>query len=263
MKSNFFLLVSAFCVTAVYAQETLVTVRGKRIEGRLRNTGNNQVSFIKTDKTVIQENPDKIAYVLNADGTRKFLRPTIHLYNGKNIAFRQIRQDDRFLYYTPLKKDKECKLKTDKVFSYHTSEKEVLLFRERIYEGDTLTESKIRSMVEGRQDARLFYKNPYTGVANFTLGFISGGLMNYWGIFVPAVYTGVYSAINPLKTKKKTELLGPRFLEDEYYRYGFNSRAKINKLKWSAGGGALGIITSVGILEYLKKFRPDIIDKIW
>jgi hypothetical protein len=263
MKSNFFLLIFSICVSAVYAQETLVTVSGKRIQGKLGNTLNEKISFTKTDNTVIQEEADKIAFVLKADGTRNFLRPTIHLYNGKNIAFRNVRQDGRFLYYTPLKKDKECKLKTDKVFSYHTSEKEVLLFRERIYEGDTLTESKIRSMVEGRQDARLFYKNPYTGVANFALGFVSGGLMNYWGIFVPAVYTGVYSAINPLKTKKKTELLGPRFLEDDYYRYGFNSRAKINKLKWSAGGGALGIITSVGILEYLKKYHPDIIDKIW
>lgn len=263
MKSNFFLFVFSFLIFAAHAQETLVTTRGKRIQGKLGNTRDEKISFTKTDNTVIEEDANKIAFVLNADGSRKFLRPTIHLYNGKNVTYKNIRQDGRFLYYTPLNKNKECKLKSDKVFSYHTPEKEVLLFRERIYEGDTLTESKIRSMVEGRQDARLYYKNPYTGVANFTLGFISGGLMTYWGIFIPAAYTGVYSAINPLKTKKKIALLGPRFLEDDYYRYGFNSRAKINKLTWSAGGGAVGIITSVGILEYLKKYRKDIIDKIW
>lgn len=263
MKSHLFLFLSLICFGSVSAQEILVTVKGKRIPGNLGTSSPDKIGFMTESKELISVEHKKIAYLLGEKGNRMWLTPTIHLYNGRNIQAENIRQDGKFLRYARPGKSKEFKVRTDKVFSYHTRDEEVVLFKESIFNGDTLSEKNIRSMVEGRQDARLFYKNPYTGIVNFTLGFAAGGLLNYWGILIPATYTGVYSAINPLKSKRKERILGPRYLTDDYYRYGFNGRAKISKVKWSAGGGLLGIITSVGILEYLKKYEPELIDKIW
>jgi hypothetical protein len=242
--------------------ETLILQNGKRFKGFTGRFAPDGLEFVIEKKRAKVFDAKKINMIVS-DGRRHFPFASLHLFSGKNIPINTVRHDEKYVYFEAKGKNKERKLKRDKVFSYHFHEEEVVLYQETVFQGDTLTTGRVRAIVEGRQDARIYYKNPYTGLVNFGLGFVAGGMMNYWGVFIPAGYAGIYSSINPLKSKRKVRLLGPRYLSDNYYRYGFNSRAKGEKLKWSAGGGFTGIAIGVGILEYLKKYKPEVIDRIW
>lgn len=254
MKQVLILFLSLSVFGFCRAQDTLVASNGKQWPGSSGRFAPGALEFVTAKKGARLFKAEKIAYIKRR-GQRHYPFNTIHRYNGKSIVFSDIRKDDLFLYYKPLNGKKEKKINTNRVFSYHDKGEEVMVFKESIYNGDTLTNERVRSLMEGRQDARLYYKNPWTGLAAFGIGFASGYFLNYWGVFVPAAYAGVYSAINPLKSKRKIRILGQRYVTDDYYRFGFNSRAKITKLQWSAGGGLLGLGAGVGLLEYLKSLE--------
>lgn len=233
------------------AQDTLVMKNGKHIVGSQGRTAPGALEFVTQKKGTKLFKAHKVDFVKHA-GTRIYPFDVIHRFNGITVTVTSLKEDGNFLRYLPTQGKREKKLRKDKVFSYRLGGTETVLFKPYITGLDTLTIEQARSITEGRQDARRYYKNPWTGLVNFGIGFASGYFLNYWGILVPATYVGVYSAINPLKTKRKLRLLGPRYLTDDFYRYGFNTKAKIIKLKWSAGGGFVGLLAGVGLLEYLK-----------
>ena len=233
------------------AQDTLVMKNGRRWIGSQGRTAPGALEFLTQKKGAVLFDARRIDFVQRS-GRRFYPFDCFHRYNGRSITVQSLKEDAVYLRYTPVNGKKEKKIKKDKVFSYRIGGDETVLFKPFISHFDTLTEADARSVMEGRQDARRYYKNPWTGLVSFGIGFASGYFANYWGIFVPAAYTGIYSAINPVKSKRRVRLLGTRYLTDEYYRYGFNSTAKITKLKWSAGGGLAGLLAGVGFIEYLK-----------
>lgn len=240
-----------FTFFSASAQDTLVMKNGKHWTGSQGRMAPGAVEFVTAKKGAKLFDAHKVDFIKHA-GQRIYPFDVIHRFNGITLTVSSLKEDGNFVRYVPSNGKKEKKVRKDKVFSYRLGGTETVLFKPFISGPDTLTVEQARSITEGRQDARRYYKNPWTGLVNFGIGFASGYFMNYWGILVPAVYTGVYSAINPIKSKRKVRLLGPRYLTDDYYRYGFNTKAKIIKLKWSAGGGLVGLLAGVGLLEYLK-----------
>jgi hypothetical protein len=247
-----------FCVfsSPSYCQDTLVMKNGKQWVGNQTSRTPQTLEFTTTKKGTKTFKAHKVDFIKH-EGKRIHPFNCIQRFNGLSITFSTLKEDGLFLKYIPTQGKKEKKLKKEKAFSYITGGYEAVLFKPYISDFDTITVQNARSLMEGRQDARRYYKNPWTGLANFGIGFASGYFLNYWGVFIPAAYTGVYSAINPLKSKRKVRILGQRYITDEFYRYGFNSKAKITKLKWSAGGGLLGIISGVGFIEYLKSKEKE------
>lgn len=233
------------------AQDTLVMKNGKHWLGAQGKVTAESLEFITAKKGAKLFKPQKVDFI-KRNGQRLFPFNCLHRFNGLTVTATSIKEDGLFLRYMPSGGKKEKKIKKDKVFSYHTDGKETVVFKPYITGLDTFTVDNARSVTEGRQDARRYYKNPWTGLVSFGIGFASGYFLSYWGVLLPATYTGVYTAINPLKSKRKIRILGQRYVTDEYYRYGFNSKAKLTKLKWSAGGGVLGLLGGIGLLEYLK-----------
>lgn len=248
---KFLLPILLLSVFSVSAQDTLVLKNGKHWVGNRGNLMGESLEFMPTGKGSKLFKANRVDFIRSA-GKRIYPFDCFHRFNGLTVTFTALREDGLFLRYVPGKDKKEKKIKKDKVFSYIRGGEETVLFKPYIMGQDTFSVENVRAITEGRQDARRYYKNPWTGLVNFGIGFASGYFLNYWGILVPATYTGIYSAINPLKSKRKVRILGTRYLTDEYYRYGFNTKAKITKLKWSAGGGLLGLLSGVGLLEYLK-----------
>lgn len=257
MKDFFSLvLMLLLCAATSSAQDTLILKNGKRYVGKQTGHTANSLSFDTGKKGIKTFKATRVDFI-KTDGRRQYVFNQILQFNGNTRTVASVRLQDKLLFYVPINSHKEKRMKTEKAFSYVVGDTETVLFKPYIFNNDTLTVDNARSLLEGRQDARRYYKNPWTGLANFGIGFASGYFMNYWGIFVPAAYTGVYSAINPLKSKRKIRLLGERYVTDNFYRYGFNSKAKITKLKWSAGGGVLGLAAGVGLLEYLKSLEKE------
>lgn len=248
-----FVLFCFLAIATLYckAQDTLVMKNGKEWLGSQAQVKPEGLSFTTQKKGLKLFKPHKVDFV-KSQGKRVYPFSCIQRFNGQTLTIRSVKEDGEWLMYTPLNKNKEKKLRKEKVFSYILDGKETVVFKSYINGQDTVSVENARSLTEGRQDARRYYKNPWTGVASFGIGLASGYFLNYWGIFVPAAYTGIYSAINPLKSKRKIRILGMRYVNDEFYRYGFNSKAKITKLKWSAGGGLTGLLIGVGVLEYIK-----------
>lgn len=238
----------SFCVQA---QDTLVLKNGKHRIGSQTRIAPDELEFTTQKKGARLFPAHKVDFIKRG-GKRIYPFDCIQRFNGQSTTVSSLKEDGDVLRFVPTNGKKEKKLKKDKAFSYITGGNETILFKPYINGDDTLTVENARSLMEGRQDARRYYKNPWTGLVNFGIGFASGYFLNYWGIFVPATYAGVYTAINPLKSKRKIRILGMRYVNDEFYRYGFNSKAKITKLKWSAGGGLVGLAFGVGLLEYLK-----------
>jgi hypothetical protein len=251
MKYILFSILSISFSLSVLAQDTLVLKNGKEWLGSQGRFAPNALEFITTKKGAKLFDAHKIDFVKH-QGKRIHPFSCIQRFNGQSITVSSVKEDGLYLKYTKTNGKKEKKLLKEKAFSYITGGYETVLFKPYISDRDTVTVDNARSLMEGRQDARRYYKNPWTGLANFGIGFASGYFLNYWGVFIPAAYTGVYSAINPLKSKRKIRILGQRYVTDEFYRYGFNSKAKITKLKWSAGGGLAGILAGVGFIEYIK-----------
>lgn len=246
-----------FASLSVSAQDTLVMKNGRQFIGHAMPITpasaflTSSFEFVTEKKGSRLFDAHKVDFVKSA-GQRVYPYNVIHRFDGITATILWVKDTGNFLRYMPINGKREKKVRKDRVFSYRMGGTETVLFKPYISNFDTLTVEQARSITEGRQDARRYYKNPWTGLVNFGIGFASGYFMNYWGILVPATYAGVYTAINPVKSKRKVRLLGPRYLTDEYYRYGFNSKAKIIKLKWSAGGGLVGLLAGVGLLEYLK-----------
>lgn len=238
----------------MFSQDTLVMKNGKQWLGSQGRMAPGSLEFVTTKKGAKMFKANRIDFIKH-QGKRMHPFDCIQRFNGISTTVSSVREDGLYLFYVPIQGKKEKKLKKEKAFSYIKGGYETVLFKPYISDFDTVTVQNARSLMEGRQDARRYYKNPWTGLANFGIGFASGYFLNYWGVFIPATYAGVYSAINPLKSKRKIRILGQRYITDEYYRYGFNSKAKITKLKWSAGGGLAGIIAGVGFLEYLKSLE--------
>jgi len=235
-----------------HAQDTLVMKNGKEWVGRESSRASGSLEFNTEKKGVKQFKASKVDFI-KQNGQRIYPFTCIHKFNGRSLTVQNPRIDGEFVRYLTLgAKPKEKKIKRDKVFNFYVGGVETVVFKPYIMGADTFTVANARSLTDGRQDARRYYKNPWTGLVNFGIGFASGYFLSYWGVLLPATYTGVYTAINPLKSKRKIRILGQRYVTDEYYRYGFNTKAKMTKLKWSAGGGVLGLLGGIGLLEYLK-----------
>jgi len=175
----------------------------------------------------------------------------IILLNGKEIpALTPSLQGEKIVYRSPLK-NKLKKINADHAFSFQDANglETVVYQKDPLDTGDFNVED-MRSFIKGEQDADRYYRNNVNKVAAAAIG-AAGGLLNIYGLAVPAIYSTIVGGTSP--NADKQEVSDVSMLSNPVFREGYERRCRDRKIRNSLFFGYGGFAVSVTMLAILLK----------
>ncbi|NNC86073.1 MAG: hypothetical protein HKN75_08320 [Bacteroidia bacterium] len=178
---------------------------------------------------------------------------TVNLLNGKIIEVKQFEINGEKITFikTDDEKDKTKKISKYKIFSIVDSlgAENVVYTRNASVLGE-MNVDEMRHFMLGEQFALKHYDkdlNKYVGLATG----LTGGVIGFYGLFVPPVYAIVNERVAPpIKYPKDVEL--PDAADHDYFLYGYNKRAANMKMRDTFVFGGIGL--AVGITTFVLVF---------
>jgi hypothetical protein len=243
---------------------TAVFMNGKVLKGKFLLNENDPLKFgfrkVRKDSSYAKEKRYSLRCLDYVIRNSKIERPIDQVWemNGRIRHATVIATDSFSVTYRTIgrKKVKQKRVVANKIFAFYRHDSETVVYTPLESDGDTITVQDARDFIHGIHDARRTYKKPLTAVVNAAIGFGSGYFLSYFAVFIPAAYSAIDASVNPITTNRKIRLYGEKFRDNEYYRYGFNKKAKRMKLKNSLIGGITGLaagFATIRILTGLKK----------
>jgi hypothetical protein len=108
---------------------------------------------------------------------------------------------------------------------------------------------EMRMFINGEQDAIAFYNTRLSAIGGFATG-ISGSILAYYSVIVPAIYLTAVGAKTP-KIEKVTELKANSNvkLQNSEYISGFQKKAKDKNIISGAKGALIGLLAGFITLQ--------------
>ena len=175
----------------------------------------------------------------------------IILLNGKIKTVGKVREvdGDNLLYQMP-NSEKIKKMSWEKIFSVKLKDgtEKVIYYKDSLID-NTMTIAQMRDFIDGQREANKNYHTPLSFVSGVVYG-VAGGLVvpAYATLsFIPPGVGTIMNTLLPVNVNKQAvtndaKLAFPAFVA------GYQKRAKEKRLKNTALGSVIGIITTVSVL---------------
>ena len=172
----------------------------------------------------------------------------INLMNGDVIKTDSVtgKVDNKLIYFSAGKKHSKS-IKTKKVFSInYASGTEEFLYHPDTTTGNDFTIPQMRSYIMGYKNANDNYYAPTASIG----GVVFGGASAIFGVVYGPIPLALYAvlAARHYPNVAHQEFCDQNMLKDEYYLYGYQIRAKRQKLKNAFIAGAISFGFSFAVL---------------
>jgi len=173
---------------------------------------------------------------------------TILFLNGKERRFSTAEVRGEYIIYTPEDKPDSWLRRADKynVFSIiRDSTGEEILYQPDTTDGEDPPVEEVRDYIKGEQYASQTYSKPATKGTSLYVG-VAGGMVGFYGLPVPIVYSTILGRINPKFPDKdfSTE-------QSEAFKAGYVKKARNIKIKQSLIFGGVGFTISAAWFAFV------------
>ncbi len=158
-------------------------------------------------------------------------------------------------YATQKRPAKIHKIDADDIFSIRNKQGEIVLYK-RDTLGDNYSESDMRYLMVGQQDARKATKAYVPFIANFLLSAGAGLTRDFFSPLVPLAFTAILT-IPKIKIRKEN-VSNPDYLNEEAYVAGYKKEAFRKKRTQTILGGGIGLIVGLTTSFILQSRGIDI-----
>lgn len=181
-----------------------------------------------------------------------YAQNSLWLMNGKKLTignYEIIQNEDENTISFYNERGKYKKLELIDVFSVTEKENDENFFHKPDFFLDgEVTEDEIRNFVQGKFDARLYYKDKFSFISSFPVGFVSIFYPPLSNIIFFPVYPSAYIGVLGLTSAdyKQIEIEG-EINNDKFYVMGYTETAKNRRIRNGLLGAGAGILTGVAI----------------
>lgn len=178
----------------------------------------------------------------------------ILLLNGKERTVATFSLNGENALYKTTDSSKAKKVDMFRIFSVvdTVSGMEQIIYNPDTAEGD-LTIEEMRKFVEGEQFAINTYKSRPNNIASAAVG-LSSGMLAVYGVVLPPVYSLISGRFDPKIPYDHPQ--APVNINDEYFKYGYQYKARKMKtgksLMFGGIGFAVGVTTFAIVFSNLK-----------
>jgi hypothetical protein len=158
-------------------------------------------------------------------------------------------------YATQKRPSKIHKIDADDIFSIRNSQKEIVLYK-RDTLGDNYSESDMRYLILGQQDARKATKAYVPFITNLLLSAGAGLTRDFFSPLVPLAFTAILTL--PKIKIRKENVSNPNYLNEEAYVTGYKQEAFKKKRIQTILGGGIGLLVGLTTSLILQSHGIDI-----
>jgi len=181
---------------------------------------------------------------------------TILLTDGNIIIPSFIDTTGGIVKYTTQKRPAKIhKIDADDIFSIRNSQKEIVLYK-RDTLGDNYSESDMRYLILGQQDARKVTKAYVPFITNLLLSAGAGLTRDFFSPLVPLAFTAILTL--PKIKIRKENVSNPDYLNEEAYVTGYKQEAFKKKRIQTILGGGIGLLVGLTTSLILQSHGIDI-----